>query len=79
MKTNILIAVAIVVLGTGCASFTKGVETARGAVLGAIDSVRVGVDKSFAVVVKGAETAQKIAGDSLEGAKSVTEPVTTTQ
>lgn len=70
---------AAAVLSTGCASFTKGVDTARGTVLGAIDTVRTAVDKGFSVVGKGAETAQKIVDTSVAGTKETVTPVTAPQ
>jgi hypothetical protein len=67
----------VVYLSTGCSTFTKGVETLRGTVVGAIDTGRNAVDTVFSVVGKGAETAEKIADASLGGAKETVAPVVT--
>jgi hypothetical protein len=70
---------ALALGGTGCAGLTKGVETARGTVLGAIDTVRVTVDKGFTVISNGAGAAEKIVGAAIPGAAATVTPVTTSQ
>jgi hypothetical protein len=77
MKKVMLVSMlAVVVLGTsGCASFTKGVETARGTVIGAIDTVKSAVDSGFSVVGKAAGAAEKIADAANAGVKETVSPV----
>lgn len=65
--------------GPGCAGLTKGIETARGTVLGTIDTVRVTVDKSFTVLSNGAASAEKIVGAAIPGVTATVAPVTTSQ
>lgn len=74
-QTITLLACAAVVLLTGCAGLTKGIETARTTVLGTIDTVRATVNSGFDVASKGAGAAEKIAGAATEGAKDTVQPV----
>lgn len=65
---------AVLALGSGCAAFTKGVDTARGTVIGAIDTVKTAVDKGFSVVSSGASAAEKIADSAKAGAVETVTP-----
>lgn len=80
MKKSMLIVSALaLVLGTGCAGLTKGIETARNTALGLVDTVRVTVDKSFTVLSNGAGAAEKIAAAALPAAQNTVAPATTSQ
>jgi hypothetical protein len=68
--------VSLVLIGNGCAAFTKGIDTARGTVVGAIDTVRAAVDSGFATVGKGASAAEKIADAANAGVSGGADVVT---
>lgn len=77
-KLTILTSIAMLAtLGSGCAAFTAGVNTARATWNNTVDTVQIAGDKAFAVVGKAGDAAQKIADATKTGAVETVAPATT--
>lgn len=74
-----LMACAIVLtLGAGCAGLTKGLQTFKGTVTGAFDTVEAAVGQVLDAGIKGAETAEKIVTSATDGGGEVVSTITDT-
>jgi hypothetical protein len=68
----------VLTFGAGCAGLTKGLQTFKGTVTGAFDTVEAAVGQVLDAGIKGAEAADKIVSSATDGADEVVGTVTST-